>query len=278
MLVASLRRFRRRRGQFSLGGLKSGCCCGSSKICLSACGVALVGATITVSGLGSCTTDATGCCDAPWLTTGSHSYTVTDSSGGTLCSNTQNFTAGATNNVSCVGLTTGRCCHGFFIPATLTATDAAGTFTLTFTGTDISGNPQWQGGYAITLSSRTVSVVGGVCTVAGSSTLGPVRVCYTLTCTLSSTPIFSLLRHWSWVSTGTAPTINYFYYQNPATLSPGVCVTSPPSSCGVAADDTASGTTSTASNSPFSVTFGALAASGGNKMADPVGGGATISQ
>jgi hypothetical protein len=119
-------------------GSRRRCCCAGSRICITTCSgaIPLDGATITVTGLGSCTTDATGCCAAPWLTSGSHSYTVVDSAGDTLATASKTWTAGATNTVGILFPTTGKCCGVYLDTGDADGHRRQGTFTMKFAGTD----------------------------------------------------------------------------------------------------------------------------------------------
>jgi hypothetical protein len=252
-----------------------GCGCAATTICITTCSgaIPLDGGTITVTGLGSCTTDATGCCTAPWLTSGSHGYTVVDSAGNTLATASKTWTAGAANTVSIIAPTSGKCCGVNYVPATLTATDAIGTFTMKFAGTDGSGNPYWTGG-------RYAPGTVWDC-AAGTTYAGSTRSCYTLTCISGGTPAYTLTRDWAWACfpLSCAPGTKVYFDNSGVANVPG-------NPCSVAGGglactngvDTSSGTiTSAATNDPFTIAF-SMTPAGGNQTTDPVGGGVSISQ
>lgn len=248
------------------------CCCVSSKICFTACFVPVQGATFTVTGLGSCVTGSDGCCDAPWLTSGSHTWTAVDSGGTTICSGGGTWTAGTTNTKNCTP-SDGVCCGSYYIPNNLTATDALGSFGMAYTGTDISGNPQWEGCRVVTVTSATADTSGGTCNVPGPPASGPVRICYIMTCQSSGSPAFTIVRIWPFITTNGGILT---YFQDPTTCGSGPCNNPPPLLCGSPNVSTASGSAASATTTPFSVSF-SLSTDPGAALPDPVGGGLVVS-
>jgi hypothetical protein len=263
-MIASRPRRPMRRGFLS----RRRCCCAPAGVCVVACspGVALAGASLSIAGVGSCTTDATGCC--PSLSaSGTHAYTVTLGPD-TVGSGSWNFSAGPT--IAIPGPTDGKCCQGVYIPTTLTATDAIGTFAMAFWRVDGAGNFQWTGGHSATKSSLPSCPTGTVSS-------GPVPVCYTFTCVLSGSPAkYTLQRSWSTVNTLATGDI---YWQQSYTFTPGgLCTFGPPGLCSSHNDESDGQTNAVAGTTPFAVNFATMAAALANVTTDPIGGSVAISQ
>lgn len=255
-------------------GSRRRCCCAATTICVKQCYpyIPLSGATVSVytaqggTLLASCTTGSNGCCTLKL--SGSYYVTVVDTYGTQVFGGTETLTAGGTTSIV-VDDSNYVCCGGYAIPKTLTLTDAAGSVTIAYN----SSVPDWDGGHAVQLSSEPI-INGSTCQV-GSASVGPVRVCYQLTCNASASPVFTLQRAWSYFP-GTSPTPPG-YYQDPTGFTPGAgCYTSPPGNCGGPYVDTATGSANPSSGSPFAISF-TLTDSAGNVMPDPIAtGGGTV--
>lgn len=173
--------------QFAMGGLGncatpgSTPCCGCvTNICVSAvcpsATISLQGATINIAGVGSCTTNSSGCCQFSSWTTGSYSITVVYQ-GVTVFSGTRTITACHTNNIVITSVPSGFiCCGNCLIPTTLFVTDANGTHTAPWTGST------WNVCYSKTVTGVTLSGPSGcgcLCSAAGPISL---PIAYTLSC------------------------------------------------------------------------------------------------
>lgn len=255
------------------GGWGNCCCSSSTKICIVACSPQLpvYGAVVDLySGttlVASCTTDSTGCCT--FTQTGS--YTVKVYTSGALDSTTTQTLAGSPITIA-IDASNYVCCGGYLIPQTLTLTDAQGSFQIVYYAN--YNYPIWYGGHSVDQLSCTVTTPNNVC-VAASPTVGPVRVCYGMTCIAGNSPAFSVQRSWSWVYE--QGSLNPIWYQDPTGFTPGQpCATSPPAACGNPHTDTASCSSNPSSTSPFTLSCTPVAASG-NATADPVGGSVAIS-
>jgi hypothetical protein len=257
-------------------GSRRRCCCGSGQsLCVHACGsLPLAGASVTIQAtstgpvLFSGTTGSGGCVALTGVGAGSFYLTITY--GSTLYRATTTLSSGTTTlSVGSSGLV---CCGGYAIPQDLTLTDAAGS--IGFAWAASSSPPTWYGGHAVQQPSSTITTPDGICTPAPPS-LGPVRVCYQMTCNSGQDPTFTVIRSWSWVyQQSPNPPI---WFQDPTGFSPGqYCVTAPPPSCGNPLTDTASYGATPASGSAFALS-GTPAPAPGNATSDPIGGTVAIS-
>lgn len=121
----------------------SGCSCSTpTSFCVYDCNATPIsGATVTVSGVGSCTTGAGGCCQ---ITLATGTYTVTATVGGTtIYSQSLSITQGNTYSISpncCVKVCL-RCCDGSVYPygATVTVKNASTGATVATGTTDATG-------------------------------------------------------------------------------------------------------------------------------------------
>jgi hypothetical protein len=252
---------------------------GTTRICLTVCSTTpptpLYGATIELwtTGTGStlvtsCTTTSTGCCS--FSQTGSYIVKV-------YVSGTLEYSATKTLNGSTITIAISAgaaivCCGGYAIPTILTATDAAGSFSMVYYPSYYY--PIWYGGHAVNLTSCSVTTPFNVCVAAAPST-GPVKACYQMICYSGSTPVFSVQRSWSWVYI--QGTLTPIWFQDSSAITAGQpCTTAPPASCGSPHTDTASFSANPTTTSPFALS-GTPAAAAGNYTSDPVGGSVAIS-
>lgn len=217
--------------------------------------------------LASCTTPASGCCS--FSLSGSYYVTVTVSD---KLAYADTITLAGSVTIPLSGTSGLVCCGGYLIPEILTLTDAAGS--LQFVYYPNYFYPIWYGGHAVNLVSCSVTTPNNIC-VAAAPILGPVRVCYQMTCVTGSSPAFSVQRSWSWVYQ--QGTLTPIWYQDGTGFAAGQpCVTSPPGSCGSPHTDTSSFAATPSSGSPFTLA-GSPAAAVGNATTDPVGGTIVIS-
>jgi hypothetical protein len=262
-------------------GSRRRCCCagpGPTKVCVtSSCGgTPIVGAVLDLySGttpVASGTTDSTGC----YTFTQTGTYTVKVYVNGTLEESPTETLSGGTISIS-IGTPAGYiCCGTYLIPESLTLTDAAGSLALDYCSSCSGTYPTWTGGHAVQQPSCTVATQDNIC-VANTPTVGPVRVCYQMSCNSGSSPVFSLIRSWSWVyGPGTGTPI---WFQDSTGFVPGqYCITAPPTICGNPLTDTVSGSADPSSDGPFAISFDPTSYSPDpTATADPVGGSVAIS-
>ena len=195
MLVTALRRLRRRRGQFALGGLgpcaSPGAtpCCGCAVtfkvICnglnVNGAAVAVKSGSTTVAGG---TTNSSGIVNLSIPSAGS--YTVT-ASGGT-CTVTYSallsLSCGNTYTLPCCSLCT-NCAWGALFP-TIHITDSFTTVACPWQAT------HWQGCYSMSLGSNATDPCG--CLNSAASAAGCVQVLYNVACTGGN--VFQIQRFW----------------------------------------------------------------------------------
>lgn len=257
-----------------MGSRRRCCCTTGTTICVEACGTLHVyGALVQVwtdstktTLVAQCTTGTGGCCTVSV----SGPYYVTVIMSGTVeYAGTVTLTGTVTLLLGSAGFI---CCGGYAIPYTLTLTDALGSLTLSHV--PASNPPAWTGGRSASVSSSTVTTPNNTSCLVAAPTVGPVSICYQMICVSTSSPLFSLARYWSWVDYGPTPE----YFQDQTSVVPGVaCPQSGPSALCTFGYDTSTGKANPTTSSPFAISF-ALAPLPGNVMADPVGGGASVSQ
>jgi hypothetical protein len=262
------------------GSSGKGCGCCTTTLCVTACGnVPLVGASVTIQSGGSTgpvvfsgTTGSGGCVPVPISGPG---YYTTISASGSSWQGSPTYPAGGTLTIE-VGSSVAICCGGYAIPTGLTLTDAAGSLALDYCSGCSGTYPTWTGGHAVQQVSCTISTPNNIC-IANAPSMGPVRVCYQMTCVAGQSPTFSLQRSWSWVyqQSGQTP----IWFQDPTGFSPGqYCITEPPTICGNPLTDTVSGSADPSSDSPFAISFDPTSYSPDpTATADPVGGSVAIS-
>ncbi len=246
-------------------------------ICVTGCYPAqpIGGASVTILAtstgpvLFSGTTSAAGCLAITGISPGS--YYVSIAFGGSTVYASSIHLAGGVNTID-IGSSGLVCCGGYAIPQNLYLTDAAGTISLIYDSTDGLYLPTWFGGHAVTQLSSTVTTPNNICT-SQAPTMGPVRVCYQMTCNAGQNPVFKITRSWSWVY---GPSNAPIWFQDPTGFTAGrYCITAPPPQCGNPLTDTAAFGVNPASASPFSLS-GTPVATASNATTDPVGGSVAI--
>jgi hypothetical protein len=279
MLVSALRRLRNRRGQFSLGGVKGGCCCATNQICLRDCGIAgVAGATIQLftgaTLVESHATDGSGC--ATFSSTGT--FTVKSVVSGSTHSFGNRTLSGGTIFLTLGSEVPTICCSTFKVPTSLTLTDALGTLPCTYYGVDVASFYHWSACRVLSLAgSSKVDLSLGTCHVLPSGT-NPVMVCYDMLCDPGGgSPFFFMLRTWGVLTLGAS---HVYYSQDTGsgvTCQPAgtICDSSTPSICGNV-NDRSSDSEDPTSTSPFAISF-TMTPEGGNLLADPVGGNVSVS-
>ncbi len=181
-------------GVFSLGGIGAPCCCGCSPttICVTGCSSSIInGATVTVKSgatvIGTCVTSGSGCCQITIPSGGSYTVVVS-ATGFTTNTSTHTLSCGGSTTISLGNPPAGTtCCGSCPVPNTLTLTDATGTCTLTHSG------GAWTGFYEFSMTGRTTSIIGGVCTCSAPTTVTQ-HIQYQLVCSGAGT--MTLTRTW----------------------------------------------------------------------------------
>lgn len=256
--------------------LQPGTCCGCGPVhlCVTACGIPLYGAIVAVSGVGSCTTAAGGCCDIAGLAAGTYTVTVTFD-GTTIFSGSRTLIVG-TNIIAIATPSNVVCCGGAYIPKTLTLTDAIGTLTLGYYGFTGPTTQAWYACRMVTVTSCVENTTGGGCVVAAPAS-GPVMVCYQMTCDSSASPPFQLERSWKYTTYTGGGTFAPYPLSGGSCPAPGAACLLPDSCVGFPHTNTADGTAAPTSTSPFTVSF-TMTDNGANLTPDPVGGNCVASQ
>jgi hypothetical protein len=198
--------------------------------------------------------------------------------GSTIFSSSRTLVAG-TNTIS-VGTPSGLiCCGNYYIPTTLTLTDAGGTLTMWYFGTSgFANTPTWYGCQRVTRTSCTATATNNVCTVAAPAS-NPVQICYQMQCVSPTTPTLKMQRLWPWVNQQPTPIPTWYSDASgcPAGGTGIRCINSPPIACGQQNVDFATGSADPSSTSPFAATFG-MTPEGTNATSDPIGGSIAVTQ
>lgn len=164
----------------SLGGLGSPCCCGGGcnvTICAFDCSTPINGATVSISGGASCTTNASGCCSLNIGTSGTYTVTVSKTGIGTV-TKTMALTCGGEYNIPILGITF---CLQSWCGQVYTCGDA--TITVQLGGTTVfTGNIDSSGCITAPLATNTYTVT--ITSVfPGTTVVGP----QTFTCGTTNT-------------------------------------------------------------------------------------------
>lgn len=170
-----------------LGGIGSPCCCGGCtvSICAVFCGKNVAGVSVSISGGGSGTTDATGCVSLTIPSAGTYNVTIS-LTGFTTRTQSKALTCGGSATVQ------------FNIANTLTLTDSSTTITLTNTGT---GHNIWRGCYELAEASTQTTAQfqpADQCDCpSGGIVAGNCDIEYQLDCGETGGPgVWTLTRQW----------------------------------------------------------------------------------
>lgn len=284
MLTTSLRRLRRRRGQFFLGGLCS--CCGCPVTFHVTCGISNVhNATVTVSSGGtpvaSGTTNTSGLVTLTIPSGGTYMVTATGSTCTSGYLNDLTLVCGNTYTLPCCQDVCSAC-HFDVVYPTLYVTDSHTTTACPFSG----GGGVWFGCYQLPVSSPATTPCG--CAAGTHTATGNSSITYQISCNKPGSSM-AISRSWGSCDPGGGATCYYCsnIFDSSCNLIPATCSGSTQYTCGGLypsspgdgqITETAYLTLSNCSPFPLYASFSSgSCGSGAGEIFDPLGPNVTIS-